>query len=158
MLRERRIFFIRQAQRATSNEVMLARSISFTVLTSKKSSPFQNCSFTSQINYIPLPSIYIHIVHTAQAVYCRLGDVRKDFVKPSKLEQSFNPSGKLTVVLSCYQKVHSILLTVNHDFPDRTMIVRSGVTGSCLFGSNKKSSPFQNCSMAPRTGLEPVTS
>ena len=27
-----------------------------------------------------------------------------------------------------------------------------------LFRKQKKSSPFQNCSMAPRTGLEPVTS
>ena len=35
------------------------------------------------------------MVHTAKAVYCQLGDIRKDFVRPSKSEESENPSGKL---------------------------------------------------------------
>ena len=34
-------------------------------------------------------------VHTARAVYCQIGDIRKDFVRPSKLDVSDNPSGKL---------------------------------------------------------------
>ena len=33
-------------------------------------------------------------MHTARAVYCQLGDIRKDFVRPSKLDVSDNPSGK----------------------------------------------------------------
>ena len=36
----------------------------------------------------------IVMVHTARAVYCQLGDIRKDFVRPSKLDVSDNPSGK----------------------------------------------------------------
>ena len=35
------------------------------------------------------------MVHTARAVYCQLGDIRKDFVRPSKIDVSDNPSGKL---------------------------------------------------------------
>ena len=34
-------------------------------------------------------------VHTARAVYCQLGEIRKNFVRPSKSDVSNNPSGKL---------------------------------------------------------------
>ena len=34
-------------------------------------------------------------VHFADAEYCQLGDIRKDFVRPSKLDRRNNPSGKL---------------------------------------------------------------
>ena len=34
-------------------------------------------------------------VHTAEAVYCQLGDIGRDLERPSKLDESINPSGKL---------------------------------------------------------------
>ena len=34
-------------------------------------------------------------MYTAEAVYCQLGDISRDLVRPSKLDESKNPSGKL---------------------------------------------------------------
>ena len=39
-------------------------------------------------------ALVILLVHTAKAVYCQLGDIRKDFEKPSKSEERKTPSGK----------------------------------------------------------------
>ena len=44
------------------------------------------------------------MVHTARAVYCRLGDIRKGFVRPSKSDVSNNPSGKLKLCYSAKNK------------------------------------------------------
>ena len=43
-------------------------------------------------------------VHSANAEYCQLGDMRKDFVRPSQLDESNNPSGKLVGEFAAKEK------------------------------------------------------
>ena len=40
-------------------------------------------------------SYVVSLVHTAEAVYCQLGDIGIGLERPSKLDESINPSGKL---------------------------------------------------------------
>ena len=51
------------------------------------------------------------LVHTASAVYCQLGDIRKGLIRPSKSDVNLNPSGKqvresaIRVVATCQKQM-----------------------------------------------------